>query len=214
MMKKIILLLIVANALSATVISPPEGIAINKLCGFIESYKYYVRDGVLTSWEDVDKYDGMARYAGYFGPNKDISQIYSFIPASDRGKFTKGELILIRSNPMDWPDIWNENLTIGNAHAVDEKDSKILKDRKRPIRYLIYKDKNGILLTEWWYEDEVQAMLKETGLVIPPPTPYRPAKAATTSGSGIPPSIESKNLTAPSGASNAETIPTEVKPES
>lgn len=49
--------------------------------------------------------------------------------------------------------------------------------REQPIRYLVYRTESGDIRTDWWYEADVEAMLAETGIRVPEPTPYRPDAA-------------------------------------
>lgn len=164
------------SLLKAAVASPAEGNAIYKLEGLVSLF-VAEHNRLPDSWQDMFQYDPeLSMLDGYFKGSDNLGDLYSFIPAAERTKFWDGQILLIRSKPMSWPEIWKDPLLdIDLATLPAEKKAELasIQAHQGSIRYLIYRDKAGHLKTEWWHEHKVQSMVAETGIVIPPPTPYK-----------------------------------------
>ena len=129
------------------------------------------------SWRDFIEYDPEFKSVIELKiGGTQIGDLYSFISEEDRVKFPKGELLLIRSAPTDWPAIWKHASPNIDSSQLTEKqraEFKRLADREQPIRYLVYRNERGDLDSVWWFEEDVQKMLAETGIRIPAPEPYQ-----------------------------------------
>ncbi len=164
---------------------PAESTAADALADRVRQYRAYIKDEPVTEWSQValNHDNGLVGLNSYY-KNGDITELYSFVPIEDRDKFPNGELILIYYKPIKWPKGWTLNTTDIDPDSIDslsEEQRKELKKRQdaaagreKPIRYLIYRNEDDEYDATWWYEDDVQKMLAETGIHVPPPTPYRP----------------------------------------
>jgi len=164
----------------AKTISPAENGAIRRFVGFYDSITN-IEGKPPTSWAIIAKYDeGLEGFEDYFPEGQNIDTVYSFIEEEDRAKYPEGELLLIRSKPMEWPDVWAHTPPdIDPSELTEEQraEFKRLADREQPIRYLIYRNEAGDIDSVWWFEEDVQTMLAETGIKVPAPEPYQPAIA-------------------------------------
>lgn len=167
--KLFLLGLLFVQCLYAHSVSTGEGSAIRGLCETIRQYRTYVEDVPVTSWDQIAKLDVnlYGTKAGF--KDEDPTELYSFIPADQRSKFPEGELLLIRYEPLPFPDIYKEHL-----HERDESEAEadVENPDYKPIRYLLYRDNSGEIQSFWWYEGRVQEMLKETGIEIPKPIKF------------------------------------------
>jgi hypothetical protein len=121
-----------------------------------------------NSWQDIATFFGdLNRIDVKTDNGRKFTELYSLVPLSEGSKFTDGTLICVRYEPAKWPSVWSDD---PKKEVKDEGDL----NRERPIRYLVYKNQRGDILSTWWYEEKIQAMLAKTGLTIPPPTPYYP----------------------------------------
>lgn len=118
-------------------------------------------------------------------PSGNVTEAFSIVPLHERYRFPLGNIIIVQSKAMEWPDTWK---------TIDpENPGKYLAHPKhQEIRFFIY-EKDDKFIAERWYETKFQAMLAETGLTIPPPTPYYPPpptppgeKPAATSSPAVP----------------------------
>ncbi|MBC2596127.1 hypothetical protein H5P28_17805 [Ruficoccus amylovorans] len=158
----------------------PEGTAANQLSMFISIYQRWENGKLPSSWNDIAQVDeGLTSLNSSFSDGASIDKLYSFILPEDRQKYPEGELLLIRSRPMEWPEAWESGVQVEDRSKLTDEQRKewerlqeVKKGYQRPIRYLIYKDKNGEYIADWWYEDDVQKMLEKTGIRVPPPIPY------------------------------------------
>jgi hypothetical protein len=150
----------------ASTISIPEKALADDLKVLLALYKKSYSDVPVENWNQLG-----AVTKGFDGINSSlksgsVTDCFSFIPLGQRDRFPKGKLILVQFKAMPWPDVWR---------SEDPKNlGKYLQHpSQQEIRFLIY-EKNGRFYSEHWYETKFQAMLAETGLTIPPPTPYYP----------------------------------------
>lgn len=174
------------DALSAGTRVPNELAKIRSVGIQTQVYSTLNEGKLPSSWSDFIEFDSEFRSLVELKvEGTRISALYSFISEEDRSKFPDGELLLIRHQPTDWPDIWKQKvssidpskLTKGQ-HAELER----LASRQQPIRYLVYRNESGNLDSVWWFEEDVQKMLAETGIRVPKPEPYQaPAVAAVPS---------------------------------
>ena len=160
----ILLILGVPSAL-ANSSSTGEARAIKGLGETVRQYRTYIEDVPVTSWDQIAKIDVNLYGINAGFKDEDPSELYSFISVGERSKFPDGELILIRYEPIAFPDAYKNRYAEGDARAIEDAENPNYK----PIRYLLYRDKKGEMQSFWWYEDRVQEMLKETGIKIPDP---------------------------------------------
>jgi hypothetical protein len=165
-MKSIFLFLVLSfNAFGSTIRIPEQALA--------DGLKFLLslhHKGHPTT--PAENWGQLAEVAGGFeGLNSTLKSgsvvdYFTFIPLGSRDRFPGGRLILVQIRPMPWPDAWKtkdpENFGEYREHHSHQD-----------IRFLIY-EKNGKFIAERWYEAKFQAMLAETGLTVPPPTPYYP----------------------------------------
>lgn len=177
-----VILIVLASGLNVNgkTISPAENGAIKRFVGFYDSITS-IEGKSPSSWATIAKYDeDLEGFRDYFPEGQSIDSIYSFISKEDRSKFPDGELLLIRSKPMKWPDVWKHTPPDIDPAELTEKqrdEFKRLADREQPIRYLIYRNEAGDIDSVWWFEEDVQTMLAETGIKVPAPEPYQPTLA-------------------------------------
>lgn len=151
----------------------------------------------------VDNWSELASVAGSFdGLNSvlksgSVTDYFAFVPLNSRGKFPAGNLILVQIQPMPWPDAWK-------TEDPKKPGEYVAHSRHQDIRFLIY-EKDGRFIAERWYETKFQAMLAETGLTVPPLTPYSPPPSTSAA-----PVIASK--AAPAVAPPATPTPAPVSP--
>ena len=164
------------HCIEAKTISPAENGAIRRFVGFYDSITN-IEGKPPTSWAIIAKYDeGLEGFKDYFPEGQNIDTVYSFIAEEDRAKYPEGELLLIRSAPMDWPEVWKHTppeIDPAELTEAQREEIKRLADREQPIRYLIYRGENGDIESVWWFEKDVQKMLAETGISVPEPVPYQ-----------------------------------------
>ncbi|MCX6937107.1 MAG: hypothetical protein NTU80_04305 [Verrucomicrobia bacterium] len=174
------------------------------LSEFVRLYNTYVSPDPVTTWEQLAQVDPYLTSTNlYFRANK-AWEVFTFIPIADRGKFPEGNLILVQVESMPWPNEWKKP-------DPNHKGKYLQHASHLPIRLLVYKSA-GELRAEYWPESKFQAMLAETGLTIPPPSPYHllPAnlpgeKPAATSSPAVP---VIATETAPALAPSATPTPT------
>ena len=182
-MKKLtyILPVILSSIAAATTVGTREGASIIGLSGFVSIYVIEESGKLPDSWNEIFRHEGFyERMESRFARNdRGLTELYSFIAPEQRSLFPDGELLLIRSEPIDWPEVWKHDdvASVDPSDLTEEQQEKLerLDDHEQPIRYLLYRDKRGEIRSTWWYESDVQAMLAETGIRVPEPTPYRPA---------------------------------------
>jgi len=171
-----LILLASLTCVEARTISPAENGAIRRFVGLYDSITN-IEGRPPTSWAAIAEYDeGLEGFEDYFPDGQNIDDVYSFIKEEDRAKFPDGELLLIRSVPRDWPEVWKHTPPkVEPSELTEDQKAEIerLKDREQPIRYLVYRDERGNLESIWWFEEDVQKMLGETGIRIPEPEPYQ-----------------------------------------
>ena len=160
------LLLICAVRLCATSVSVPENLLAEGLTRLLEQYQRLEPHKPVESWAQLERVN-----PGFYGINSvlkqgSVTELFSFIPLNQRDFFPLGELILVQSKAMPWPDHWR-------MKDPRNPDKYIEQSGYQDIRFLIYA-KNGVFVAEQWYEAKFQAMLTETGLTVPSPTPYYP----------------------------------------
>jgi hypothetical protein len=185
-MNKIILtFLVFASAALATVRNIPEQSLARALQYNLWEYRKFISDEPVTSWAQIAQVD-----PGLYGVNAalrtgSVTEFFSFVPLDQRPRFPLGNLILVQSKAMPWPDAWKTE--------DREKPGEYLPHHShQEIRFFIY-EKDDKFIAERWYETKFQAMLAETGLTVPPPTPYYPPpptppgeKPAATSSPAVP----------------------------
>ncbi len=192
------LLLIVALASSlkveGSVVRIAEQNLADALATSLSSYRSRVSTEPVTSWSQLERISTALIGLNAYLNSGSITEIYSFVPLEQRSRFPSGNLVLVQSNAMAWPDAWKTE--------DPEKPGQYLEHpRHQDIRFLIY-EKDGKFIAERWYETKFQSMLAETGLTIPPPTPYYPPPPT-------PPGEKLAALSAPSvPVVAAETTPT------
>lgn len=159
--------LLLAPILNAHSVSTAEASAIRGLTETIRQYRTYIKDVPVTSWDQIAELDVnlYGTKAGF--KHEDPTELYSFIPVDQRTKFPEGELILIRYEPLPFPDLYKEH-----HHGHEESEADLENPDYKPIRYLLYRDDRGEIQSFWWYEDRVQEMLEETGIEIPKPVKF------------------------------------------
>ncbi len=161
-----LLVFMVLTPLWASVRPTPMQNVADELAVSLGVYKRHVSIAPLNSWQQL-----ASVAPGFYGLNamtsgQSVTEIFSIIGQSERGKFPSGNLIFAQSAAMPWPDAWKTE--------DREKPGEYLPHRShQDIRFLVY-EKDGKFIAERWYETKFQAMLAETGLTIPPPTPYYP----------------------------------------
>jgi hypothetical protein len=160
----------------AKTISPAENGAIRRFVGLYDSITN-IEGKPPTSWAVIAKYDeGLEGFEDYFPEGQNIDTIYSFVAEEDRAKYPEGELLLIRAEPRDWPEVWKHTPPeIDPSELTEDQKAEFerLKNREQPIRYLVYRKEGGDLESVWWFEEDVQKMLAETGIRVPEPEPYQ-----------------------------------------
>lgn len=215
----ILILLSSLLCVEAKTISPAENGAIRRFVGFYDSITN-IEGKPPTSWATIAKYDeDLEGFEDYFPEGQNIDAVYSFIAEEDRAKYPEGELLLIRSTPMDWPEVWKHTPPeIDPAELTEDQKAEIerLKDREQPIRYLIYRDEAGDLESVWWFEEDVQKMLAETGIRVPKPEPYQAPAVAAVPPTPAPETVQVvEEVTQPEPAKEepAEVVTVEVAEE-
>jgi hypothetical protein len=147
---------------------PVEAIHIRGVAADLSVYESSYNGLPANTWQDIVAFFGdLQRIDVEIENGKRFTEIYSLVPAEEGKKFPEGTLICVRYEPAAWPAMWSDD------PKKKEKDAGDL-NREKPIRYLVYKNQRGDILSTWWYEEKIQAMLAKTGLTIPPPTPYHP----------------------------------------
>jgi hypothetical protein len=167
----ILVFLIIGSALDAW--SSTRGVAelegARALSEFVRLYNTYVSPDPVTTWEQLAQVDPYLTSTNLYFRAKKAWEVFAFIPIADRGKFPEGNLILVQVESMPWPNEWKT--------SDPNNEGKYLQHASHlPIRLLVYKSA-GELRAEYWPEAKFQAMLAETGLTIPPPSPYHPSPA-------------------------------------
>lgn len=156
-----------AGSLMANTASAPEGAATRNLQRLFEQYRRIISQVPIANWQQVELVDKGLHKANSMLAEGNVTKFYSFIPLADRSKFPKGALVLVQYKAMPWPDALKTENPAKNGEFLFHPS-------QQDVRYLIYESSKGELQTERWYETKFQAMLAETGLTIPPPTPYYP----------------------------------------
>ncbi len=159
--------LLFAPFLNAHSVSTAEASAIRGLTDTIRQYRTYIEDVPVTSWDQIAKLDVnlYGTKAGF--KDEDPTELYSFISVDQRAKFPEGELLLIRYEPLPFPDLYKEH-----HRRQEETEADLENPNYKPIRYLLYRNSRGEIESRWWYEDRVQEMLRETEIEIPKPIKF------------------------------------------
>lgn len=165
----------------------PEAVRIGMLAVDLSVYEGSQNGLSANTWQDIAAFFGdLQRIDVEIEGGRRFTEIYSLIPMEEGKKFPEGTLICVRYEPAAWPAVWSDDPTKKEKNAGDL-------NREKPIRYLVYKNQRGDILSTWWYEEKIQAMLAQTGLRIPPPTPYYPSphtppgeNSTTTSSLAVP----------------------------
>jgi hypothetical protein len=166
MLNIIFLFLVLASASLASVRGTPEQSLARGIEHNLWKYRQFISTEPVVSWEQLEQVD-----RGLYGINAalrtgSVTEFFSFVPLDQRPRFPLGDLILVQSTAMPWPDAWKTE--------DREKPGDYLPHRShQEIRFFIY-EKDGKFIADRWYETKFQAMLAETGLTVPPPTPYYP----------------------------------------
>jgi hypothetical protein len=193
--------------------STAEGSAVSALQDAIESYSGR-NDGHLSNqWSDLFRSPIELTIIDQSVTPSSVSELYVFITDPQRDLFPNGKLLLIRVVALPWPNAWKTSTNIG-GYSIDDltraNKEEIEKSRghQKPIRYIIFQDKRGTIRSDWWYEEKIQGMLSQTGIVVPLPTPYRQTPQ-TPPGEK---SVSTIKSNAPAVATDAapQTKPTEV----
>lgn len=154
------LLFTFTNPLLATTAILPEKTGIDVFTKTVGLYKKYVRDEPITNWNQIHEiYPNLSGINSYF--DDDISKIYAFVPLDDRPKFQIGNIILVRTEPLDYPSIWKDR-------SENEKEN----DQREPIRFVVLMNDEGKAQVAQLNESEFQGIFKEAGVDIPSPTPF------------------------------------------
>jgi hypothetical protein len=160
------LALALPGKLTGSVVGIPEKGLTEDLARCLSSYRSRISAEPVTAWSQIERVNTALYGLNAYLKSGSVTEIYSFVPLEQRARFPFGNLILVQIKPMPWPDAWKME--------DHEKPGQYLPHHShQDIRFLIY-EKNGKFIAERWYETEFQAMLAETGLTIPPPTPYYP----------------------------------------
>jgi hypothetical protein len=165
-----ILLLLITLAfvlkVEGSVIGIPEQGLARALANSLSGYHSRVSTEPVTGWSQIEKVNTALYGLNAYLKSGSITEIYSFVPLEQRARFPLGNLILVQFKPMPWPDTWK-------IEDPEKPGEYLTHKSQQDIRFLIY-EKNGKFVAERWYETKFQAMLAETGLTVPPPTPYYP----------------------------------------
>jgi hypothetical protein len=129
-------------------------------------YRRHLSNEPVTSWAQISKVSPGLIGLNVNFPSGSVTEFFSFVPLDQRDRFPLGNLILVQSKPMPWPDEWKTEDHENPGQYLEHKSHQ-------DIRFLIY-EKDGKFIAERWYETKFQTMLAETGLTVPPPTPYYP----------------------------------------
>lgn len=165
-MKYILIFLLFLINSPASTISIPEKALADDLKVLLALYRKSYSDAPVENWNQLGEVT-----RGFDGINSSlrsgsVTDYFAFVPLAERDRFPKGRLILVQFKAMPWPEAWKtEDPKIPGQY--------IQHPTHQEIRFLIY-EKNGRFYSEYWYETKFQAMLAETGLTVPPPTPYTP----------------------------------------
>jgi hypothetical protein len=192
-------------------IMTPEGVKIGILATDLKALEILRAGKPLDTWADLASvYDGdLTRIEISQVKGEGFTELYSLVPLHEGLKFPEGILICIRFKPTAWPSVWSDDL---NKKEKDEGDL----NREKPIRYLVYKNQRGDILSTWWYEEKIQAMLAKTGLTIPPPTPYYPPTHTPPGEKQVDPSLPVTSVAtmkaSPSVTHMASSAPAPVAP--
>jgi hypothetical protein len=129
----------------------PEQMGVTALARKMGLYEHLNAGKQATNWEQMREVSpGLISVNNYFRDG-DVWEMYQFIgePMVVDGR----QLCMIRNEPLDWPDFWKS------------EDSKI-STRHKKLRFLVVRDSKRRYFSEWWYEDKVQAVFKEKGVMI------------------------------------------------
>ena len=162
----IIYFLLISTLLHASVRQSKEQGVADELATSLDVYKRHVSSAPLESWAQLSIVcPGFIGLDAMLGRGS-ITEFFSIIPLSERNRFPLGNLIFVQSKAMPWPDIWKTEDPNAPGKFINHP-------RYQDIRFFVY-EKDGKYFADRWYENKFQAMLAETGLMIPPPTPYYP----------------------------------------
>jgi hypothetical protein len=177
--------LIASPKVEASVIGIPEQGLARALANSLSSYHSRVSNEPVTTWSQIEKVNTALYGLNAYLKSGSITEVYSFVPLEQRALFPLGNLILVQSKAMPWPDTWK-------TEDREKPGEYLPHGSHQEIRFFIY-EKDGKFIAERWYETKFQTMLTETGLTIPPPTPYYPPpptppgeKPAATSSPAVP----------------------------
>lgn len=200
-------LIILSFPVYGNTMGTPEDAATSAIKSIIQSYTDR-NDGQLpTKWSDLFRSPmELALIDQSIAPHS-VSELYAFITGPQRDLFPDGKLLLIRVKESPWPDAWKTSTNIGGDSVGDltrARSEEIERSRahQKPIRYVIFQDKRGKIRSDWWYEEKIQEMLFQTGIIVPLPTPYRQRPPTPLSSTPV----DASAPAAPAVA--AQTVPT------
>ena len=146
--------------------SSPESRMVRSVAEGIRLYQTHIEDRPIESWDQIAKLDMDLHALNTYLKDQDISELYSFVPIGERSKFPDGDLILIRYEALPYPEI------LKDEYDPDDPRKERNESFYKPVRYLVYRDAEGELHGVRWYEEDIQKMLRETGIKIPPPEKF------------------------------------------
>ena len=219
-MKEIFTLVALFSALifplNGNTVGTGEDRATSAIKSAIQSYADR-NDGQLPNqWSDLFRSPMELTFIDQSIAPRSVSELYAFVISPQRDLFPEGKLLLIRVAELSWPDEWKTAVNIGGYSPNEMREAtagEVEKSRayQKPIRYIIFQDKRGKIRSDWWYEEKIQGMLSQTGIVIPPPTSYRhlppiiPGENPINSSKHVAPVVASE--TAPGIAHSATPAP-------
>ena len=200
----IIYFTLLISLLHASVRPSVEQTVAEDLATSLGVYKRHITTQPLETWEQLALVS-----PGFYGLNamldsRSVTEIFSIVPLDKRNRFPLGNLIFVQSKAMNWPDIWK-------TKDPKNPDKYLNNNGHQEIRFFIY-EKGGKYVAERWYETKFQAMLAETGLTIPPPTPYYPPPPTPPGEKPAAPSAQATPVvaseTSPDAAPSSKPTPT------